>query len=628
MPDVMSTGLTGLLAFQRALDTTSHNIANANTDGYVRQRVELATLPASPYGNGWVGNGVTQTTVRRQVDDFLIDQTRSSGSAAERMRVFAAQSERINNLLADNDSGLAATLQAFNNALQGVASNPTSIATRQVLLSQGQATVDRLRAFDSRLREFESSINSTTTAEIAEINTLAQGIAQLNKDIAIGYGSNGQPPNDLLDARDRLIDQLAGKVNVEVVPQDRGVVNIFIGKGQTLVLGQTANQLATQPDSFDPTRLGVIVRGALGSVDITRSIAGGSLGGLFDFRSQLLDPTRNAVGRVAAGIADAVNAQHREGIDLTGSLGQDFFSVGSVGVLANATNQGNAAVTVTRSDVSALTGRDYELTFNAGTWSLRRSDTGVNVPMSGSGTVAAPFQAEGLSIVVGAGAITGDRMLIRPTREAVSGFSALITDSGRVAAAAPILGAAGTANTGTATITPGEVLDVANPQLRAPVQLRFLTPSTYSVNGAGSFAYVSGAPIDINGWRVAIAGTPAVGDQFSVTDNSGGSGDNRNALAIAAVLRSPRFEAGTTSIADAVQRVVGDVGVTTRQAQVNRDAQGVMYQDAVTQRKNVSGVNLDEEAAQLLRYQQAYQAAAQLIRVANEMFNTLINATR
>ncbi len=628
MPDVLSTGLSGLLAFQRALDTTGHNIANANTEGYSRQRVELATLPASQFGNGWVGNGVTPTTVARQVDQFLVGQTRSSVSAAERLRVFASQAERVNNLLADSAAGLPQTLQGFSNALQGVATSPTSLAARQVLLGEAQATVDRLRSFDARLREFEASINSGVRGEVDEINVLAQGVARLNTEIAIAVGSNGQPPNDLLDQRDRLIDRLAGKVNVEVVPQDRGIVNLFVGNGQTLVLNQTANALDTQPDPFDPTRSIVVVRSDLGPVDVTRSIVGGSLGGLLDFRRQVLDPTRNELGRVALGVADAVNEQHSRGIDLTGALGAEFFSVGNVGVLDSSTNQGTATVSVTRADIGALTGRDYDLSFTATGWSLRRVDTSATVPLTGTGTAADPFRAEGLALVVSGTPAVGDRVLIRPTREAVGGFATRISEPSRIAAAAPILGQANESNVGVARITQGEVLDSANPQLRDPVEIQFLSASSYSINGAGSFAYTSGNPIEINGWRVAISGAAQAGDRFTVTDNSLGRGDNRNAQAMTEALGRPRFDNGTTSVPDAVTRIIGEVGVTTRQAQINRDAQEAMYRDAVTQRNNVSGVNLDEEAANLLRYQQAYQAAAQLIRIANDMFNTLLNATR
>jgi flagellar hook-associated protein 1 FlgK len=252
------------------------------------------------------------------------------------------------------------------------------------------------------------------------------------------------------------------------------------------------------------------------------------------------------------------------------------------------------------------------------------------VALSGAGTVASPFVADGLSMVIStpAGAVAGDRFLIRPTRDAVNGMSTLITDAGRFAAAAPITASRNTSNTGGGTISAGEVLDPTNAQLRSTVNIQFLTASTYSVNGAGSFAYTAGQPIDLNGWRVTISGAPAVGDQFSVRDNSSGIGDNRNVLALGRSLNTPRLENSTTSVNAATARLAGTVGHFAQQSQVNRDAQQIMQDDSITLRQNAMGVNLDEEAANLIRYQQAYQAAAQLIKVANQMFDAVLAATR
>ena len=631
MADIMSTGLSGLMAFRRALDTTAHNIANANTEGYVRQRIDLAARPAEPYGNGWIGNGVDVQGVRRTYDEFLVTAARTSSSSFERLDVMAGQAARVDNLFADTSTGLSATLQKFRNALQGVASQPTSIAARQELVGQAQATIDQLQYIDSRLRDFESEASSRVTSAVTEINSLAQGIARLNKDIASGYASTGQPPNDLLDERDALLDKLAQHVNISVVPQDRGIVNVFVGKGQALVLNQTPGTLSTQADLFDPTRPRIMLQGAQGQSDITSSIAGGSLGGALDFRSEVLDPARNALGKIAAGLTDAVNAQHRMGMDLNGALGGDLLAVGGPAVLASSANNGNAGVTVTRNNVAAVTAADYQLSYDGSNWSLRRLDTGATVSMSGAGTAASPFVADGLSIVVGgppAAPAAGDRYLIRPTREAVVGLDLLVTDPSRIAAAAPIQASAVGTNTGTGTVTTGTVLDPTNASLRSTTTIQFLSPTTYSVNGSGTFNYTAGQDIDLNGWRIAISGAPATGDRFVVADNSSGIGDNRNALALSDSLATPRLDLGTTSLNAAAARLAGDVGLATQQAQVNRDAQKVMQDDAVAQRQNAMGVNLDEEAANMLRYQQAYQAAAQLIKIANEMFDAIISATR
>jgi len=314
-------------------------------------------------------------------------------------------------------------------------------------------------------------------------------------------------------------------------------------------------------------------------------------------------------------------------MDLSGALGGDFFAVGGAAVLDNGLNTGTGTVAATRVDVGALTGRDYILEMTGTGWQLRDSLSGAAVPMTGTGTAADPFVADGLEIEVGGAADVGDTFLIRPTRGAITNMSVLISDPSQVAAAAPIRTAADSGNSGSGTISAGEVLDSTDAQLRSPVTIEFLTPTTYSINGAGSFAYTGGGNIDVNGWRVQISGAPAVGDSFTVSDNTSGTGDNRNALLLSDALKSPVLNGGTTSLGSAVGEFVGGIGVATRQAQVNRDAQSVVYEESLATKESVSGVNLDEEAANLLKYQQAYQAAAQLIRVADTMFQTLLAAT-
>jgi flagellar hook-associated protein 1 FlgK len=579
-------------------------------------------------GNGWVGTGVDVSTVRRQYDQFLVLQSRSAGSSASGFDTYASLATRVNNLFSDSNTGLGASLQRLNSALQGVATEPSSIAARQVLLGEARSTVDRLRYFDEQLRGLEAETNERIGIEIREVNSISASIARLNGEIASGYARAGQPPNDLLDERDRLIDRLSERLKVNVVAQDEGVINVFVGNGQALVLNTEAATLETIPDGFDATRARIALRSAQGSADVTSALSGGSLGGLLDSRTEVLDSTRSELGRIAVGLTEQLNRQHRAGQDLSGALGTDMFAVGGPTVNGLATNAGSASVTVARDAAASLTGTDYEFQFDGAAWSLRRLDTGATVPMTGTGTLADPFRADGLTLSVGGAAANGDRFLLRPTRDAVRGLDLRILDPSRIAAGTPIRTIAAGANTGGAAISSGEVLDPSNAQLRNAVTIRFTSATTYSVNGAGSFAYTSGSPIDLNGWRVEITGTPAAGDEFQVLDNATGRGDNRNALELGAVLRAPLFDAGTTSVSDAVTRLTSDVGTLTQQAQINRDAQAVILQESVQARANANGVNLDEEAASLLRFQQAYQAAAQLIRVAGEMFDTLIDAAR
>jgi flagellar hook-associated protein 1 len=315
-------------------------------------------------------------------------------------------------------------------------------------------------------------------------------------------------------------------------------------------------------------------------------------------------------------------------MDLNGALGADLFSVGGVQTLQSANNTGTSALSVTRSDVGALTDSDYILQQTSGGWTLRNANTGAAVALTGTGTAIDPLQADGMSIVVSGAAATGDSFLIRPTRAATSGLNVLISDPSQIAAAAPVKTAVGTTNAGNATISGADVVDSTNAQLRSTVTIQFQNPpTTYSINGSGSYAYTSGSPITYNGWSVSIDGTPSAGDTFTVSDNTGGTGDNSNALKLAASLDKGVLNGGNDSVNAALGRFIANVGVVTQQAQNNASAQQTVHADNVSARDSVSGVNLDEEAANLLKYQQAYQAAAQLIRVASTLFDTLLSAT-
>src|SRR5690606_37309993 len=291
----------------------------------------------------------------------------------------------------------------------------------------------------------------------------AQGIAKINADIQTGLArTGGQPPNDLLDQRDRLLDELAQKVAVNAVKQDGGAVNVFIGNGQPLVLGSIANELSTVQDAFDPTRLGISMRTQGGAIDITRNVTGGALGGLLDFRREQLDPAHNALGRISVALATVVNGQHVQGIDLSGDPGGAFFAMGGAETLPGSSNQGTGSVSTTIADVEGLTQRDYILELTGSGWQLRYADTGATVPMAGDGSAATPFTADGLEIEVSGAAQVGDEFLIRPTRAAVSDLQVLITDPSEVAAAAPIRTSVNPDNTGTGAISAGEIASFAD----------------------------------------------------------------------------------------------------------------------------------------------------------------------
>jgi flagellar hook-associated protein 1 len=628
MADLLRTGLSGLLAFQQALEVTGHNIANANTPGYSREVVQLAARTPDPLSNGWVGNGVDVATVQRQYNNFLATQAQASTSSFQQLDTFVTQANQINNLFADSSTGISATLQKFFNAAQTVANTPASIPARQALLGQAQGLATQLQTFDSQLRGMDTQINGQVGVEVATINSLAASIASLNGKVASGLANTGQPPNDLIDQRDQAISELAKHVNVSTVAQADGTVNVSIGNGQSLVLGTQASRLTTLPDKFDASRQLIALQTPSGAVDITANLTGGAVGGLLSFRTQMLDPTRNELGQLSVSVAQLANQQNRAGTDLSGALGQDIFAIGPVGVLAAPTNSNTASIAVTRSNLSGLTAADYVLKSGAGGWTMTRTDNGATVALSGAGTIASPLQGEGLSIVVTGVPTAGDQFEIQPTRAAAAGLAVVMTDPTKIAASSPIITAAAAGNTGSGQISAGTVLTPSNPLLQTSTSIVFTSATTYSVNGGASVAYTSGANIDVNGWRVQISGAPATGDTFTVGANSAASGDNSNALQLAAILQQPALVGGTRSINDLSGQLLSSVGVATSQAQAGRDAQSAINQQDLATASNVSGVNLDEEAANMLRYQQAYQASAEVIRTASALFATLIAAVK
>lgn len=629
MADFLNTTLTGLRSFQRALATTSHNIANVNTDGYTRQRVNFATLPAENIGSGFIGRGVEVASITRLFDQFQINLVRSNLTEQSRLSVFTDLALTVDSLLAGDATGLSEPLEGFYSGLQALADSPASINARQVTLGEANALVDRFHSLQTRLDAEDAGIDEKLRATVDQVNALAQSVAELNVGIIEASGVTGVAPNDLLDQRDVVLRDLSELVDTEVVPQSDGSVSVFVGTGQPLVLGPQANGLAVVNGTYGVAQTDIVFTSAGNSaVTVTSNLSGGEIGGLLDFRREVLDPSRNALGRLAVGLAETFNAQHRLGMDLNGALGGDFFTIGTPEVIPAVANAGTGDFAVTVADAGQLTSADYELAFDGAAYTLTRTDTGAVVPLTGTGTAVDPLVADGLEIVVNTAPAAGDSFLIQPTRNAAGSLTTAITDPSSIAAAVPVVGGVDLTNTGTGRIGSEEILDVTDPNLLDPVTIDFIDPVTYSINGAGSFAYVDGAPIDVNGWRVVIDGAPAAGDQFTVASNAGGVGDNRNALLLGQALDRGVLEGGSTSVRDGYQRLVSVVSTTTRRSEINLAAQTAITDAAVSEHLADSGVNLDEEAANMLRFQQAYQAAAQMVGVADTLFQTLLSAIR
>ncbi|MCG5516029.1 MULTISPECIES: flagellar hook-associated protein FlgK [unclassified Ectothiorhodospira] len=616
----MSAGLfgiatSGLNAAQRALDTTGHNISNVNTDGYSRQRTEQETRPAQFSGGGYIGKGVDVTTVRRMYDEFVQTQLRNNTTASEYHSTQRDFISRVDNLLADPAAGLSPGLQQFFSATQELANDPTSSANRTVLISESQSLVDRFKFLSQRLSDQQTIVDGQIGAGVDEINGYSDSIARLNQQIVAAQG-RGQPPNDLLDKRDQMVLELSKFVDVRTTVQDDGAMNVFIGRGQGVVLGNKATPLsANRPTPGAPLEITFGAQGDKG-VNVTNLISGGKLGGLLDLRSSVLDEAQNELGRVAVSVAVGFNNQHQAGLDLDGNPGEAFFNVPRPEVLSASGNTAEKPkVTIDPEGLSELTSRDYRMTREGGNWVL---DT---VPGSSPQTLdftsGDPVRAAGMLIEEPVGADEGDSFLIRPTRNAAREMQVNITEPDKLAAAAGWLA--------------DPEVDVQSLSVVKPNDLP--ATATNSVN----FSFDSNDEIEPGAgvWKKVVDGIELVvrsdGNPGTVELNRNtdpGPGDNRNGLALAQVQSTGYLDGGKSSIEDAYNGLIGKVGTQTRQTQVAAESQARLLADAQAQRESLSGVNLDEEAANLLKFQQAYQASAQVISITSTLFDTLIGAVR
>lgn len=630
--NVFSASLSGMNAAMYGITTTQHNIANANTPGYTRQQITLSSATAVASGSGFVGQGVSVTGVKRLYDQFLTNQVMQQQGQSNYLTSYLASMNQVNTLVSNTTSGVSVSMQSFFSAANTVANTPASLPARQAVLSSAQATVNSFQTINQSLADMSTAVTGQISSSVQLINNYATQIATLNTDIKTALAtSQGQQPNDLLDQRDQLISQLNKEVNVSVQPQSDGTANVYVGTGQALVVSDKAMSLQVLQNPSDPSKVDVVYvnNGKTTAIQQT-SLQSGNLGAYIAFRDQNLQPTQNELGRIALTFATNINQQNQMGMDLNGALGSSLINAAPPLVNRGAANTGTANVGATITNTAALTAADYQLKFDGTNYTLLRS-TDNAVTQLGS-TVPISQVVDGVTITVSAGMAAGDTYQIRPTANAARDIGLLTTDPAKIAAAAPILASAPTTNTGTGAIASGTVNTPLplNPNLQAPVSITFANPPTsYTVTGAvpavaGPVAYTPGQNISYNGWTTQITGSPAAGDVFNIKSNIGGSGDNRNALLMAGLQTQNLMVNGTTSLTGAYSQLVGKIGSKTNELTVTNTAQTAMLTQTTAAQQAVSGVNLDEEAANLLQYQRAYQASAKAMQIANTLFDALL----
>lgn len=630
---ILGVGQSALNTAQTGLITTGHNISNANTPGYSRQIVVQGSAGGQDMGFGFVGKGTQVNEVKRVYDEFVAAQVNTAQTSKSQVDAYYTQITRLNNLFADSTSGITPVLQDFFKGLQDMAADPGSAPARQTVLSNAQTLAARFQNIDGQLREMRDGVGNQIAASIGTVNDYAKQISQLNDAIEKATSAaDGRPSNDLLDQRDLAIAELSKQISTTVVKQGASY-NVFIGTGQPLVVGAKTYDLTPAASKTDPSRteVGYVSNGT--TIELAEnSITGGTLGGLFAFRSQTLDTVQNSLGQLATGIAANFNAQHMLGQDQTGAIGGAFFNMGAPLVTASSANTGSATVTATITNANALTTSDYRLQNVGGNYVITRIADGT-VLYNNAAQPPGTLTLDGVNYSFSAALNPGDEYLIRPTVNGASGFGVAINDISQIAAAAPIRTDAPLSNLGSGKISAGTVngpAPVAANPLQQPVTITFNANGTFNVTGSGTgnptnVAYTPGADISYNGWTVQISGTPVQGDTFTIGPNTNGTKDNRNVVLLAGQQLQNTMANGTTSYGGAFSQIVSMVGNKTHEVEVSGKAEDMLLSQAVSAQQSVSGVNLDEEAANLMRYQQAYQAAGKVMQTASEMFKVLLS---
>ncbi len=537
---LLDTALTGLAVFQRSLETTSHNIANVNTEGYNRQRAELATMPAEYSGAGFIGNGVKLSNITRAYDEFITTQLRSSTSSFGEVDKYYAMASKIDKLVADSNTGMSSMMSSFFAAVNDVADDPSALPARQVLVSEADNLANQFNFVNNNLSEVRSNINNDLSLMGKEINSLAKSLAGLNVNIVDDWGktSSDQEPNDLLDERDLLLSKLSKMLDVSTVEQPNGAVDVFVGKGQPLVVASVASSVTLETGTLDAFKKEI----HLGGQDISAQLSGGAVVGLLRFRDEVLDPTQRQLGLTAAGLAIEFNRVHQTGFDLNGMAGGALFDLGSPAIpVVEMTSAAGGSVSATfKSSAADLDASDYQLDVTGTgptTFTLTRLSDNTVVPAANVG----------FNVSFSGTMTSGDQFFIRPTYHVAKSMSALVTDPKEIAASQ------------TATTIPG---------------------------------------------------------------------DNRVALQLAGLEKQAIMLGGASTFSDTYSQLIASVGSLTHSAKVNRTAQEALLKQSQLARDEVSGVNLDEEAANLIKFQNSYQAAAQAVSVASRLFETLVNTVR
>lgn len=683
-------GVQGLLVAKQSLDTVGHNIANVNTDGYSRQSTVQVTSGGQQFGSGFSGIGTQIDDVIRSFDKFSFSDLQGNTSNLNYNKYFLNSVTRVDQVVSDSDTSITSVLAQYFSAVNTVADNPNSLESRNNLIEVSKNMTSTFTRLHDQLDLQYRSLNSEVNNIAKEMTALSKNLAEVNAQIQLVWGNGTKHlPNDLLDQRDRLVLEISEYTDVSTVELDNGTINLFIGTGQPLVLGQEAYQVDAIVGRTDNAKLEL----ALSSNGTTQRLRGDLMGGkiqaVYNFRDNVLDKAFNQLGQTAIGIGHLMNEQQKLGLDLNMQVGTDFFNdVNSQSAMAQRaliTNDGlgEATLGVQIEDVSLLPPDNFELTvlnYAVGPpetvqFQLTNLTDGAQLTLPAAGAQDLTLSRNidvaeyGFSINVDSVSATdplqaGKRFELRPTRLGAQLFETQMSDSALIAAAGnQILITEGTANTGASKsritqITNSSNANYPSPEnvttnpvtaakgLRIEVMEAPLGTFTYQVLNANTGLPIEepvGTPLtglpftppqqtlshagfDID---ISIEDTAALDNYtFTLDYNETGVGSNENSLVMAAFQTDKTLNEGRSTFQDNYALMTSEIGTITSSADVRVQSAEVLYEQASNRMTSVSGVNLDEEAANLLKYQTAYNAAAKIVSVADELMETLLAAVR
>ncbi|WP_027015764.1 flagellar hook-associated protein FlgK [Comamonas composti] len=649
---LLNVGLRAVMTNQIALQTTGHNIANVNTPGYSRQNVVQQTSPGQNLGSGYIGNGVDVATIMRNYSDLLSRQSTTAGSVSAGDVVRAQSLAQMQEIFAGGSAGLGAAINSMMNAFGDVATSPADPSARQVVLTRMGEVAARFRSAAAQLDELDYNTRQQISNNVTQVNSLAGQIAALNMQISRSMAT-GHAPNDLLDKRDQMIRDINKYVQTTQVMASDGTLSLFVGGSQPLVMGGNAAQLSLQDSSQHPGsgRLALHFNQPGGhSTELTPSmLGGGEISGLLQFQNNDLTEGRNLLGRMALAIGDALNQQNRLGLTPSGQNGSDLFKL-------NKTTQGSATgpqwaapntPQATVEDSSALKPSDYQIIFGSDAPKGRvvRLSDGQITEFNDMADLNSK-RIDGLRFDIAAEGGPGQSILFRPLAQVAHGIQAAAHSANDLAAANPVaasIESLGDPSLRLVGLKVGAGFDAAS---FSGLTLSFSkNPTTqqieYSISPppagvAASGVYYTGQPISLApGLQITLSGTPSLSGSDSdkiqlglATDAQYGQAYQRDAGNASAFLdlRDAKLFDGSTSLTDGFSTAMAQVGTRTQSAKYAASLSETVARNLESDRSAVSGVNLDEEAAKLLQYQQSYQASAKMLQVAQSIFDSVLQA--